>query len=1009
MVEEWRNVGIYRELEKRSEKVPRGKILIGKIEEIIPDAVTLLNRVSDTFPEYTLHDKTHSVNVLKFMDRIIPDETLEQMNELELAILILSAFLHDIGMVASKREKKKMLQSEDFKSFKEKYTKINRSLKKAQEEGNYQIASQLENQLLAFYLRETHADRGAKFIEKKFRARLKCQDLDFSEIVCKVCRSHGEPWEKLGVRKERLHGYPLREEYPTTYSLPESEVNVQYLAIILRLADILDFDRERTPSILFEYLYPISDISLKHWLTHLSVKGWSVRKDKVKYRVECEHPLYQRAVYDFLDKVDVELQGAKFLVERFPIEIAEKYKLHLPMAVDRSEVGPKIIDGKPSYIYGDFQFSLDYDRVIALLSEELHYEKIVAIRELLQNSVDACKQRAAIEKTLGTDWDKRKARIHFKYDSSNHMLTVEDNGIGMDQEIVRNHFLRVGCSYFSKENPRYLRDIALFREKGVTFYPISKFGIGILSCFMLADQMEVRTRRKETTHLCNPLCIKINPELKMYVIRELEPADWHNGTGTIITLRLNKSIDLEKAIEQFAINLPFNISMTINGKPKTIRPRGFGLRCFPEVKKRISDHLKEKGLVSYPIDFSKSQIKGIRGKTTLFFPCLRGKALIPSFDRIRLDENGPLYSCGLYDEFSGGARTLTTCQGFHVPDGLTIRLPIPHITVVDFFGESTPGLTLDRNGFREDSKQERGLVNKRLYDVISSEIRSAISNNKVSFYSPFWRFLWVAEEGLQSLFLRDRKARIELLELPLQHGEEKIWLSYEEIRKRFEEGVCSVFRRYMIDKHREEMEFGNYSFSPPNLPLLAIPPNYEQRHHELSSSLDHFWRELFAWSELTLVENENYYYLKIQLGDQVNPIHEKIVRKLLRPRILRLAEYSGIQSGTLYSNNFARALNIDHPIIRLFLSCLDKAGSYKELKLMTQFADFLTMIHFARFTSKLVESLGRELKKQGLISGNATRLFKMDSIHIRNVKEMSHLFREPVPFAYRYGWGEYEL
>lgn len=990
---ELRRVGIYIELKKKSEREEdEVDMLIGNMKEIISDAKILLNRVSDTYPEYTLHDKTHSFNVLKLMDRIIPKETLEKMNELELTILILSAFLHDIGMVVSKQEKKKTVQSEDFRRFKEKYPKVNRSLKEAQEEGNHEIASQMENQLLTFYLRETHADRGAKFIKKKFRAKLKYRGLDFSDILCKVCRSHGESWEKLGVRKGRVHGYPLREEYPTAHSFPGLDVNVQYLAIILRLADILDFDRERTPSILFEYLYPISEISLKHWLTHLSVKGWLITKDKIKYRVECEHPLYQSAVYDFLDKVDAELQGTRLLVERFPSNIAETYTLHLPMAVDRSEIGPKLVDGKPSYIYGDFQFGLDYDRVIALLSEELHYDESVAIRELLQNSVDACKYRLALETALGTDWDKRNVKIHLRYDSKTQMLIVEDNGIGMDREIAEKHFLRVGCSYFSKDNPRYLHDIAMFKDKKVTFYPISKFGIGILSCFMLTDQIEVRTRRKEQDYPCEPLSIRINPKLKMYVMRELESSDWSSGeeSGTVITLHLDSPIDLREALEEYAINLEFDVSLTVDGMTKKVKPRGFGLKCFPKIKKKIDDYLKKGQLMSHAIDLSESKIEGVRGKLILLLPSLRGKLLVKGLDYEREEHIGIDRTV-----LRNWPKALTTSQGIYVPSSIGIHLPFNHLSVIDFFGDRRPEVTLDRRSFKSSIVS----MEKRLHNFASATLRRAICNGSVSFYSPFWKSLWAVDRNLQDFFLKDRKARNELFELPLLFEGKLMSISYQEIRERFPKGISIVFQRHGVTT---ESTFGNFSMRPPELPLIAIPPNYD------GDKLEHFWKNLFVWSELTLVEDGDYYYLKVQLKDSVNLILEKIVDKLPRRYVFEyypvFARYKGITSNTFYSNNFALAFNLSHPLVRLFLSCLDKANADRELALMRTFESLLKQASTGRSVIDMGMPLGRKLRKHGLVSYDEAKLFKTSHLHVRDINEMTHLFLEPLPAVYRFGW-----
>ena len=73
-------------------------------------------------------------------------------------------------------------------------------------------------------------------------------------------------------------------------------------------------------------------------------------------------------------------------------------------------------------------------------------------------------------------------RIH--WDSTQRILTVEDNGTGMTQQIIENHLLKVGASRY--QDPQ-------FQKEYPDFSPISRFGIGVLSCFMIADDVEIVT------------------------------------------------------------------------------------------------------------------------------------------------------------------------------------------------------------------------------------------------------------------------------------------------------------------------------------------------------------------------------------------------------------------------------------------------------------------------------------------------------------------------------------
>lgn len=53
-----------------------------------------------------------------------------------------------------------------------------------------------------------------------------------------------------------------------------------------------------------------------------------------------------------------------------------------------------------------------------------------------------------------------------------------DNGIGMDEYVVSNYLAKVGRSYYGSKD---------FKILGLKMDPISRFGIGILSCFTVAE------------------------------------------------------------------------------------------------------------------------------------------------------------------------------------------------------------------------------------------------------------------------------------------------------------------------------------------------------------------------------------------------------------------------------------------------------------------------------------------------------------------------------------------
>lgn len=95
----------YQLLLKKEKKRPIGTKLSAKVYEIVRECAPLLERIAENMPEYTLHDPNHGAKVVELMSKILPAKVLDNLNQIEIALLILSGYLHDIGMTCSRDEK----------------------------------------------------------------------------------------------------------------------------------------------------------------------------------------------------------------------------------------------------------------------------------------------------------------------------------------------------------------------------------------------------------------------------------------------------------------------------------------------------------------------------------------------------------------------------------------------------------------------------------------------------------------------------------------------------------------------------------------------------------------------------------------------------------------------------------------------------------------------------------------------------------------------------------------
>lgn len=487
------------------------------------------------FPQYTLHDETHISNMITLVSMILQDK-ISSLSELEKLILILGICFHDIGMAPNEEELESLLSSSEYEVFSENW-KINHSnfvnLLSNQKSSIYseiekaeinEKISLLEKACLTEYLRRKHPENAKKFIENLYNndKRLLFHGINITPFICKLAIAHGKDISFIndsnGFRcDEQIHTY---------------KVNMSFLAVLIRLSDILDFDRSRTPDLLYKSIKFEDPISIKEWEKHRTIRGWTISNKEISFTAECTHPVYENVVRSFINQIEIELQNCITLTKKYP-QAFSRYSLDLPFTIDRSRIGPK----DNLYITHNVEFSLSRNEIINLLmTDKLYSKPSLCIRELLQNAADAIRTRKSLFAL--SDFDFNNGKIEFKhYLNSNNeeILECHDNGIGMDLDIINNYFTRVGRSYYKSPEFNQLRK--RWKEKNVDFDPCSQFGIGFMSCFMLGDQIEIQTRKDYGIgkNSGDPLIIEINGTEGIFFVKK---GNSNQEIGTTVRIKI---------------------------------------------------------------------------------------------------------------------------------------------------------------------------------------------------------------------------------------------------------------------------------------------------------------------------------------------------------------------------------------------------------------------------------------------------------------------------------------
>lgn len=455
---------------------------------------------------FTMHDPTHVRKVAHVMWHILDEKRQKTLTPPEIALLLCSAYLHDLGMFISNEERKKRLEPESDlwerleidADMRQTFEQLRVSCSTS-ESGTQQRALrklfEAEEALLCQDTRERHATRQRfedllnelQTYHEKDPQRIpdieSCLSFDgfsFKEKLIEICISHNEDAESLVRRDEKNPGYPrFRRDYP----IGLADADLQMIAAALRLADILDFDRERTPPVIFHYFLPSSldaaeDVSVREWGKHLSICNWHIDTDGVVFRGQCKNHVIHHAIVQFCDAIAREIEATR---ATFGALQEGQWSFRLPSSVkyDIQSVG---------YHYVPYRFELDDERIYSLLMGGAIYDdSIVAVRELIQNAVDACKLRDHQEQTYDSGVvPSKEKRIFIRYEEPTASfpypkLTVQDTGTGMDALVIERFFLKMGRSYY--RSAEFDRIRVELRRHNLDFAPVSEFGIGFCLVF----------------------------------------------------------------------------------------------------------------------------------------------------------------------------------------------------------------------------------------------------------------------------------------------------------------------------------------------------------------------------------------------------------------------------------------------------------------------------------------------------------------------------------------------
>jgi hypothetical protein len=485
----------------------QNSLYYGKVEELRNAIVGWLSYIPQTFPHYTRHTVQHSDEIILQLSKLLfnenkPGKPVVALSSTEIYILIASSYLHDAGMVVSDKEKAEILLSEDWKTWTtgngggtKRWYDIQEFRKRADETNGHRdfIADIQTRFLIAEFIRRLHHLRSASVItqHQSTLGRFAFDDPTLLQTIADVCVAHGL----------KQHELDDNERYPERRDIGNDKVNVRFLAILLRIGDLLDMSYDRACPLLLNAACPLPPDSLAHWTQYKRITHRLTAQDRLEIIAECETQEEHRYIQDWCQWLVDELHEARFRMAR-----SARHNNWIPPKADLDTEIQIRPSKNATYIPSRWVFELDKDAVFQILVKDAYSEPLTFIRELIQNALDAirCQMYSDIIKAgkilpeyptkvdkqfrdrypVTINLEEREVMNSLSGESeSRQVLIINDCGIGMDSEIIRKYFLQVGRSYYTTDE----------FKRSYSFIPTSRFGVGFLSVFGISDHVKVDT------------------------------------------------------------------------------------------------------------------------------------------------------------------------------------------------------------------------------------------------------------------------------------------------------------------------------------------------------------------------------------------------------------------------------------------------------------------------------------------------------------------------------------
>lgn len=520
------------------------------------------------FPEYTNHKLLHISNIIEISTALIPSDCDADLTGEDIAVYIISVLYHDIGMHITYEGFCRILTEgflahgyegiyddrpwpllwEDYihearlwddrtraqiLGASDRFSLIQVLCPPGELPADGGVLNLYDRLFIGEFLRRNHCRMAFDIACSGFpcaEGSINALPSQWTLIAGHIARSHGvDIWKMLDIMGAQYGGSLLRIR----------GVHVLYLMAVLRIADYFDISDNRAAANLSRLYHFKSPVSVREWQKNQCVTNivFGAARDPELLFIETVPPV-NSGIYLELKHLMEDMQRELDTSWAVLGDVYGRSPLNLRLSIRRIKsdlTNTGCAEHSVNYLTDKITFRANPGILKLLIGPLYDYQPVYGIRELLQNSIDACREKQALCRERGESYHGLVMVEMAALSGGRGFIRVSDNGIGMSSYVIRNYYMVAGSSY--RNDPAWRKDYLNADTHIPKVIRSGRFGIGVLATYLLGEQVHV-----ETTSYLEKMSYSFDAVLESPQLDIYKNPRTDGESGTIITVQTTQKL-----------------------------------------------------------------------------------------------------------------------------------------------------------------------------------------------------------------------------------------------------------------------------------------------------------------------------------------------------------------------------------------------------------------------------------------------------------------------------------